>query len=86
MQTTSKTLAAKYREAGWWGDETLSDWLHKAVEKRGASLALVDQPDRLSLVDGNPLRLTFCELQVRVEALSSQLYNEGIRQDDIKLR
>lgn len=85
MQTTSKTLAAKYREAGWWGDETLSDWLHKAVEKRGASLALVDQPDRLSLVDGNPLRLTFCELQVRVEALSSQLYNEGIRQDDIVL-
>ena len=35
MQTTSKALAAKYREAGWWGDETLSDWLHKAVEKRG---------------------------------------------------
>ena len=85
MQTTPKTLAAKYREAGWWGDETLSDWLHKAVEKRGASLALVDQPDRLSLVDGSPLRLTFCELQARVEALSSQLYNEGIRQDDIVL-
>lgn len=83
MQTTPKRLAADYREAGWWGDETLSTWLDKAVENRGHCLALVDQSNRTSIADGTPLRLTFNELQERALALSSQFYDAGIRSDDI---
>lgn len=83
MQTTPDHLVNRYREAGWWGDETLSDWLAQAVAERGEVMALIDQPDRLALTDGDEQRLDYHSLNDRVESLSSRFFGCGLRAGDI---
>lgn len=83
MKTTPQVLIEQYRANGWWGDEKLCDWLDLAVSARPQQWALIDQPDRETIAEGNPQRLTFEDLAGKVSALSSQFYAAGLRTGDI---
>ena len=83
MKTTPQTLIDQYRANGWWGDEKLCDWLDLAVSTRPRQWALIDQPERATIAEGSPQRLTFEDLAEKVSALSCQFYAAGLRTNDI---
>ena len=83
MKTTPQILIDQYRANGWWGDEKLCDWLDLAVTASPQRWALIDQPERATIAEGSPQRLTFEDLAEKVSALSCQFYAAGLRTDDI---
>ena len=83
MQTTPQHLKTAYRDAGWWGDETLSDWLQQAVDEKPETMAIIDQPDRSNITDGPAQRLSYRALNDRVESLAARFFDAGLRADDI---
>jgi len=83
MQTTPEHLKTAYRDAGWWGDETLSDWLQQAVDEKPETMAIIDQPDRSNITDGPAQRLSYRALNDRVESLAARFFDAGLRADDI---
>ena len=83
MKTTPQTLIDQYRANGWWGDEKLCDWLDLAVSTRPRQWALIDQPERATIAEGSPQRLTFEDLAEKASALSCQFYAAGLRTNDI---
>jgi 2,3-dihydroxybenzoate-AMP ligase len=64
--------AARYREAGYWRGETLSDLLQRSAERYGDKTALVEAGRRLS----------YAELQARAESLAAGLHELGLRAND----
>ncbi|MDC0069074.1 acyl--CoA ligase [Gammaproteobacteria bacterium] len=83
MKTTPQILIDQYRANAWWGDEKLCDWLDLAVTASPQRWALIDQPERATIAEGSPQRLTFEDLAEKVSALSCQFYAAGLRTDDI---
>jgi len=83
MITSSKEQIADYRSKGWWANETLSTLFDTAVKTAGNQQALLDAPDRTSHSFGEPKCLTYNELDAAVWALACELYDAGIRRDDI---
>lgn len=76
-------LIRTYSEQGWWGDERLIDLFLANVQRTPDHIALVDPPNRPDLVGGEPLRLTYRELQAKVDRLASALLAEGVAKDDV---
>ena len=72
-----------YREAGWWGDQTLADLFFANAQKHPDRLALVDAPNRADFAFGEPRRLTYAEMQTEVERLAGALLAAGIGKDDV---
>jgi 2,3-dihydroxybenzoate-AMP ligase len=68
-------LALRYREAGYWRPETLDGLLRSWVARSGADVALVD---------GGPTthRLTYAELDERVESTARGLRALGLARED----
>ena len=83
MQTTPQALIDEYTGRGWWGRETPDSLLQKAVAECPGRLALVDPPNRPAIAAGDALRLTFAELESRVDALAAALHATGLRTGDI---
>ena len=72
-----------YREAGWWGDQTLADLFFANAHRHPDRLALVDAPNRADFAFGEPRRLTYAQLQSEVERLAGALIAAGIGKDDV---
>ncbi|WP_316520735.1 AMP-binding protein [Kitasatospora brasiliensis] len=67
--------AARYREQGWWRDETFLDDLRDAAER------LPDRPMMINhrAVGDRTTTLTFADLAARVERFAAALYELGVR-------
>ena len=85
MRTTPAETIARHRQQGWWSDTTVADLFHAAVERAADRVAVVDAPNRAELGLGPPVRLTFRELASRVDRLSAQLLERGLRNGDTVL-
>ena len=83
MQTTPQALIDDYTARGWWGRETLDALLRRAVAECPERPALVDPPNRPDIAGGSPTRLSWAELERRVEGLATALHATGLRADDI---
>lgn len=85
MQTTPQSLIDTYTRNGWWGHDTLHSLLENAVQRSPDQLALLDPPNRGTLVGGEPKRLTYKEVDGLANALAQRLYALGLRQGDVVL-
>jgi acyl-CoA synthetase (AMP-forming)/AMP-acid ligase II len=85
MQITPQARLNDYRARGWWGERTIDDLLRAAVAQSGDQLALVDPLNREALLGDAPQRLTFAEVDARVDAMARALVSAGVGRDDIVL-
>ena len=83
MQTTPQALIDEYTARGWWGRETLDSLLRRAVAECPERPALVDPPNRPDIAGGKALRLSWAELETRVDDLATALHATGLRAEDI---
>lgn len=73
----------KYTSEGWWDDVTLIERFKKTVARCPDRLALADPPNKPDLVGLAPERLTYRELDERVDRAASFLLDLGIGKDDV---
>lgn len=85
MQVTPQTRLNEYLAKGWWKETTIPALLEQAVEAAGAQIALSDAPNRMELVGDAPQKLTFNEVNQRVEAMARAFRHLGVKPDDIVL-
>ena len=74
-----------YTDKGWWGEDTLSSILARIVEQRPDSPALLDPPNRHTLVEGEQKKLSFREVDEAATELAATFHTSGARQGDIVL-
>jgi len=83
MKTSSEATITAFREKGWWGNETVSSLFDAAVQASGNKEALCDTPDRSAHSFGAPKCYSYSELDAAVWSLACELFDLGIRRDDI---
>ena len=83
LQTTPQILIDEYTGRGWWGCDTTDSLLQDAVFECPQRLALIDPPNRPAIAGGDTLRLTYAQLEARIESLATALHATGLRTDDI---
>jgi acyl-CoA synthetase (AMP-forming)/AMP-acid ligase II len=83
VRTTREELIREYRGRGWWSDLRITDLFDQAVGSAPAQLAVLDPPNRASLVDGAALRLSFTELADLVDGYALRLHQLGLGRDDM---
>jgi len=74
---------ADYRRKGWWRGETVDALVRQAVAARPEQEALVDAANRQALVGTAPQRLTWAELDKRVDALAHAFAALGVKRGDV---
>ena len=72
LPTYSPELVRRYREAGYWGDETITGRLRAVAAER---------PEHVAIVEGD-LRLTYAELLERIDAARRGLQALGVGRGD----
>ncbi|NND81752.1 MAG: acyl--CoA ligase [Gammaproteobacteria bacterium] len=82
MITSPQQRIDDYTAKGWWGNDTLHSLLGKAAQQYPERLAVADQPNRAALCDGEPLRLSFAELDHASDRLAEQLLTAGVSLND----
>ncbi|GGX70260.1 AMP-dependent acyl-CoA synthetase [Litorimonas cladophorae] len=82
MRTTPREKIEAFTEAGWWGQDTLSSIFQETLAAAPDDLALCDPINRGDLVGGVALRLSFRELDSKVDHVARRLFEAGLRQDD----
>lgn len=82
MQTTPPKIIAQNVKAGWWGVDTLNSIFQNALSQAPHQLALCDPGNRDTLVSGDALRLTFSDIDQRVDQIAQYFFDAGLRQDD----
>lgn len=83
MIVTDPKLIKDYSDKGWWGTTTIGDVFTQHVTSFPDRLAVVDPPNRTDFTDGEPLRLSYRELDERVNAMAVQMLAAGVVKDDI---
>ena len=85
MIAISPERCEEYRRRGWWGDVLLHDLLaRRAVDARDR-LAVADPANRAHLVGGDPLRLSFTDLDRAAVNLAADFLERGVGADDVLL-
>jgi acyl-CoA synthetase len=74
---------AEWVGAGAWTAETVQQIFADRVREYGHDLAIVDPPNKRDLVDLDPRRVTWNELNTEVEQLAAVLRQQGIGEGDI---
>jgi len=82
MQTTPLDRIKSYTEKGLWENITLQSLFSSIVADEGDRLALIDPSNRSSLVHGEPMRLTYNEIDQAADKIGSWLYSQGLRFGD----
>lgn len=77
------SLRARYRELGQWSDVTLDAIFRRNVAQCPDRLAVADPPNRSSLCEGAPRRLSYRELDQRVDWMAVCLLEAGVGAGDI---
>jgi non-ribosomal peptide synthetase component E (peptide arylation enzyme) len=83
VRTTREELIREYRSHGWWSDTRITDLFDDAVRSAPSQLALLDPPNRATLVGGDPLRLDFARVADLVEGYALRLHELGLGRDDV---
>ncbi len=83
MRTTREELIRAYRTRGWWSDTRITDLFDVAARSVPSQLAVLDPPNRASLVGGAPLRLTFSDVSDLADGYALRLRALGLGRDDI---
>ncbi len=83
MRTTREELIREYRHRGWWSDTRITDLFDAAAHAVPSQLAVLDPPNRESLVGGAPLRLTFRDVADLADGYALRLRELGLGRDDI---
>ncbi len=73
----------EYTEKGYWDNTTIDDIFKKNVEKYPDFLALVDPVNRTTFTIGEQQRLTFAEMDEKVNQLATAFLEAGLGKDDI---
>lgn len=74
--------AKKFKELGWWGDETLTTIFEAALQHAPDKLALIDPLNKAALVGGEPQRLTYSDLDTGSDKICQVLHSLGVVQGD----
>ena len=82
MILTPKKVIKKYTEKGYWREETLLDDFKQDVKRFPERIALVDPPNKESLMGLKPERITYKELSRAVDAVATSFVDMGIKKDD----
>jgi len=83
MRLFSQEKVDQYIREGWWSGDTFVDHFERHVREIPDQVSVVDPPNRESLTDGRPRRLTWSEASEQVWALARSLHRAGVRQGDI---
>ena len=83
LQITPQARVDAYRQKGWWRGVTVDAVFRDAVDRYGASEALIDPPNREALVGDAPQRLTFHDTDKRVEAMVRGFARLGVGREDV---
>jgi len=83
VRTTREELIRAYRNRGWWSDTRITDLFDAAARSVPSQLAVLDPPNRSSLVGGVPLRLTFSDVSDLADGYALRLRALGVGRDDI---
>jgi acyl-CoA synthetase (AMP-forming)/AMP-acid ligase II len=67
----------------WWSGRTVDELLREAVTLAAEREALVDPPNRASLVGGRQQRLTWCEVDAHVDEFAAVLATLGLECGDV---
>jgi len=74
---------AQFTARGWWGTRTLDDHFREAVERHPEREAVADAPNRATLTEGAPRRLTWAALADEVARCAAVLQAQGLKRDDV---
>ena len=74
-----------YERRGWWRGESVDAMTRRAVAGGGDAEALVDPLNRASLDERTPERLSWNELDARIDRLASAMLGRGLAKDDVVL-
>lgn len=85
MILVSKEKIETYKNAGWWGDQTIWQLFQEKCTPRAHKDAVVDAPNRLEFAPGAQQRWTWQELAQEADRLSVILVRHGIKKDDVLL-
>ena len=85
MFLTPADRVRDFEERGWWSGESVDAMTRRAVASGRDSDALVDPFNRATLDGRKPERLTWTQLDDRVDRLAAALLGEGLEKDDIIL-
>lgn len=83
MRPSPPERVADYRSRGWWRGETVDALFRKAVAARSGEEALADAPNRQALVGTPPQRLTYAQVDARVDALAGVFAALGVGRGDV---
>lgn len=83
MRPSPPERVADYRRRGWWRGETVETLFRRAVAAQGPSEALIDAPNRAALVGTPPQRLTYAQVDARVDALCHVFAGLGVGRGDV---
>ncbi|MCL6634633.1 MAG: acyl--CoA ligase [Peptococcaceae bacterium] len=83
MILASPEKISEYTQKGYWGNETLLDDFAGQVQKFPERTAVVDPPNKESLVGLAPERVSYRELDRAAGAVATALLELGIQKDDV---
>lgn len=83
MFLTSAERIADHEARGWWEGVSVDALLRRAVSERGDTLAIVDPMNRATLDGCLPERLSWAELDTRIDAMAAALIGLGLVRDDV---
>ena len=83
MFLTPAERIADHMARGWWEGISVDAMLRRAVNDRGDALAIVDPMNRETLDGCAPERLSWLELDARVDAMAAALIGLGLARDDV---
>lgn len=79
----SAETVREFTRQGAWGTTTVDDLFRCAVISARGRLAIVDPPDKAAMTGIAPMRLSWLELDERVDRLCARFMALGLRKDDI---
>jgi len=79
----AKEQIERFTREGWWDNVTLPERFKRSVERCPDRTAIVDAPNKEEFAGYKPERLTYRELDEKVDRAASFLLNAGVGKDDI---
>lgn len=83
MILASREKIKEYTDKGWWGTKNLLDYFNENAARLPDTTALVDPLNKQDLTGLDPERITYSELEKKVDAAASRLVKKGLEKDDI---
>jgi acyl-CoA synthetase (AMP-forming)/AMP-acid ligase II len=83
MIVASAMQIEEYERRGWWGRLTIFDLFQNIVHASPDAVALVDPANRPEFTSGSVQRLTYTQLDEKVNRLAAGLLHLGVLKDDI---